>query len=109
MILETKLDESLLSMQFNIDGYNIFKPDRNANRGGILVYVRDDTPCKLIRMRNSTIEGFFIELKLRKKKWFLCCSYNPHQRFISNNLIDIGKDLDLLSTNYYNIFLIYME
>ena len=32
-------------------------------------------------MRNSTIEGFFIELKLRKKKWLLCCFYNPHRRF----------------------------
>ena len=27
----------------------------------------------------------------------------PHRRFISNHLIDIGKNLDLLSTNYDNI------
>ena len=78
MISETKLDESFASMQFNIDGYNIFRSDRNAKGGGILLYVRHDILCKLIRMRNSTIEGFFIELKLRKKKWLLCCSYNPH-------------------------------
>ena len=73
---------------------------------GILKYVRDDIPCKLIPMRNSTIEGFFIELKLRKNKWLLCCSYNPHRRFISNHLIDIGRNLDLLSTNYDNILLL---
>ena len=105
MISETKLDESFPSMQFSIDGYNIFRSDRNAKGGGILMYVRDDIPCKLIPMRNSTIEGFFIELKLRKKKWLLCCSYNPHRRFISNHLIDIGRNLDLLSTNYDNIVL----
>ena len=69
------------------------------------MYVRDDIPYSLIPMRNSTIEGFFIELKLRKKKWLLCCSYNPHRRFISNHLIDIGRNLDLLSTNYDNILL----
>ena len=70
------------------------------------MYVRDDIPCKLIPMRNSTIEGFFIELKLRKKKRLLCCSYNSHRRFFSNHLIDIGKNLDLLSTNYDNILLL---
>ena len=106
MISETKLDESFPSMQFNIYGYNIFRSDRNAIGGGILMYVRDDIPCKLIPMGNSTIEGFFIELKLRKKKWLLCCSYNPHRRFISNHLIDIGRNLDLLSTNYDNILLL---
>ena len=106
MISETKLDESFASMQFNIDGYNIFRSDRNAKGGGILMYVRDDIPYSLIPMRNSTIEGFFIELKLRKKKWLLCCFYNPHRRFISNHLIDIGRNLDLLSTNYDNILLL---
>ena len=104
MISETKLGESFPSMQFNIDRYNIFRSDRNAKGGGILMYVRDDIPCKLIPMRNSTIDIFFTELKLRKKKWFLCCSYNPHRRFISNDLIDIG--LDLLSTDYDNILLL---
>ena len=57
------------------------------NGGHILVYVRDDIPCKLIPMRNYTIEGFFIELKLRKKKTPLFCFHNSHQRFISNHLI----------------------
>ena len=69
------------------------------------MYVRDDIPCKLIPMRNSTTKGFFIELKLRKKKWLLRCYYNPQRRFISNHLIDIGRNLDILSTNYDNILL----
>ena len=57
-------------------------------------------------MRNSIIEGFFIELKLRKKKWLLCCPYNPHRRFTSNHLIDIRKNLDLSSANHDNILLL---
>ena len=106
MISETKLDESFPSMQFNIDGYNIFRSDRNAKGGGILAYAQNDISCKLIPMRNSTIEAFFKELKLRKKKLLLCCSNNPHRRFISNHLINIGKDLDLLSTICDNVLLL---
>ena len=69
------------------------------------MYVWDSIPYKLIPMRNSTKEGFFIELKSRKNKWLLCCSYNPHRRF-SNHLSNIGRNLDLLSTNYRNILLL---
>ena len=105
MISETKLDESFLSMQFKIDGYNIFRSDQNTKGGGILMYVRDSIPYKLIPVRNSTKEGFFIELKSRKNKWLLCCSYNPHRRFPSH-LSDIGRNLDLLSSNYHNILLL---
>ena len=70
------------------------------------MYAWDDIPCKLIPIRNSTIERFFIELKLRKKKWFLCCYYNPQRRFISNHLIDIGRNLNILSTIYDKILLL---
>ena len=106
LITETKLDESFPSIQFNNDKHNIFTSDPGSKGGGILMYVRDDIPCKLIPMRNSATEGFFIELKLRKKKWLLCCYYNPQRRFISNHLIYIGRNLDLLSTNYDNILLL---
>ena len=70
------------------------------------MYVRDDVRCKLIPIHSSNIEGFFIELKLRKKKSLLYCSYNSHGRFISNHLINVGKNLDFLSTNYDNILLL---
>ena len=68
MISETKVDESFHPMQFNIDGCNIFRSDRNAKGGGTLMYVRDDISCKLIPVRISTMESFFTELKLKKKK-----------------------------------------
>ena len=51
------------------------------------------------------IEGFFIELNLRRKKWLLCCSYNPKYSQISHHLKEIGKDLDVLTSKYDNIIL----
>ena len=60
MITETKLNDSFPTMQFNIEGYCTFRLDRNKYRGGILLYVQDDIPSKIIPMKNSTIKGFFI-------------------------------------------------
>ena len=38
----------------------------NGNGGGILVFIREDMPAKLIDSQMKT-EGFFIELNLRRK------------------------------------------
>ena len=59
MISETKLDESFPPSQFFLDGYSVpFRFDRNGNGGGVLLYIRDDIPSKLLS-RNKNIEGFF--------------------------------------------------
>ena len=86
MISETKIDNSFPTMQFHIEGYCIYRLDRNEYGGGILVYVREDIPSKLIPMQSSSVEGFFIELNLRCKKWLLSCSYHSHWSLISEHL-----------------------
>ena len=106
MISETKIHDSFPTMQFHIEGYCVFRLDRNEYGGDILVYVREDSPSKLIPMKNCSIETFFIELNLRRKKWLLCCTYNLHRDFISNLVSNTGKNLDLFSANYDHIVLL---
>ena len=68
MISETKLDENFPIGQFLMDGYrDPFRLDRNENGGGILLYVREDIPSKLLSF-SSNIEGFFVEINLSNKK-----------------------------------------
>ena len=78
--------------------------DRNGKGGGILLYIQDDIPSKLIESK-MTIEGLFVEINLRKKKWLLCCSYNPEKSLISNHLQEIGNNFDLLSSKFDNYLL----
>ena len=69
MISEKKLDPSFPTGQIHIHGF--FKPysfDRNGNGGGILLYICEDIPSKLILIK-MTIEGIFVEINLRKKSW----------------------------------------
>ena len=80
--------------------------DRNGSVGEILVYIREDIPSKLIPTHFSNRKGFFLELNLRKKKWVLCCSYNPHSNFIETHMDSIGKVIDSLSARYENFILI---
>ena len=75
MISETKIDNSFPTRQFLIDGYTApYRLDRNSAGGGILVYVREDIPSKLLSVNFQNCEGFFLEINLRKKKmghWIL--------------------------------------
>ena len=86
MISETKIDETFPSRQFYIEGFTpSYRLDRNCHEGGILVYVREDIPSKLIEM-NSSVESISIELNLKKKKWLVNCSYNVNNNNICDHL-----------------------
>ena len=69
MISETRKDVSFPIGQFLLNGYSTsFRQDRNAHGGGILLYVREDIPSKLLLVEENLIEGFFVEINLRNKK-----------------------------------------
>ena len=105
LISETKIDSSFPTAQFKIEGYTTYRLDRNSNGGGILLYVREDIPFTLLNTE-LLIEGFCIEINIRKKKWLLVCTYNPNKNLISNHLKEIGKNLDNYSSKYDNFILL---
>ena len=68
VVLETKIDESYPISQFSIDGFSEpFRLDRDKNGGGILVYVRQDIPSRILNKHTfpDDLEGIFIEINLR--------------------------------------------
>ena len=99
-----KIDSSFPIAQFQI-GYTTYRLDRNANSGGILLYIRDDIPSTLLNS-DISIESFSIEINIRKKKWLLACTYNLNENLISNHLEEIGKSLDNYSSKYDNFILL---
>ena len=70
------------------------------------MYVREDIPVKLLFVEPLPAECLFVEINLRKRKWLVCCSCNPHKDSISNYLQLIRKKLDLYSSNYESIILV---
>ena len=49
---------------------------------------------------------FFLETNLRKKKWIIGFSYNPHVSSISHHMDSMGKAIDFLSTNFKKFLLV---
>ena len=53
IISETKIDESFPLNQFIIEGFcSPFREDRNSQGGGLIIYVREDIPCKRSKLKN---------------------------------------------------------
>ena len=73
MVSETKIDDTFPKSQFLIEGFSKpFRLDRTAKGGGILLYIREDIPCRYIKQTtlNNSFEGFFVELNLRSKNGY---------------------------------------
>ena len=107
MISETKLDDSFPVGQFKINGFATpYRLDRNKFGGGIMLYVREDIPSKQLNISNKTTETMCIEINLRKKKWLLISSYNPHKNLIKEHLKVLASTLDSYSSKYDNFILL---
>ena len=106
-VSETKIDNTFPDGQFSIKGYSMpYRIDRNSYGGGLMLYVREDIPSKLLSVEDAPIEAFYVELNLLKNKWLLCCSYNPNKNNINNHIGALSKNLALYSTSYENLLLL---
>ena len=67
-ISESKLDESVLEPEIEIDDYKILRCDRNRHGGGVACYIRNDLSYNIIFVFPSEIESVFLEILLRNSK-----------------------------------------
>ena len=80
-----------------ISGFAIpLRLGRISRGGGIMLFIRDNTPFRLLKPGNlpSNTEALFIEINLRKKIWLNCCGCNPNKSLINKFTDDISKVLD---------------
>ena len=72
-ITESKLDNT---NQFPLP----FCLDRDSYGGGVMIFVRDDIPCRVLKSHSipQNLEGIVLEINLRKVKWLSFGGYNPH-------------------------------
>ena len=53
---KTRLDKTISDSEVSINGYNIFRNDRDKNGGGVAIYVKAGLPEPTIRTESETLE-----------------------------------------------------
>ena len=104
LISEKKIDDTFPTDQFFIKGFSApYIQDRNRTGGRLLLLAREDVPSRISNPNSKTdIEALSVEINLRKRKWFLNCSYNLHKNQISNHLECPNRLIDEYNTYYEN-------
>ena len=104
LVSETKIDDSFPTSQFLIPGFSPpLRLDRNSYGGGLLLYVRDEIPAKLLICDIvADIECIPVEINLLKKKWLVYGTYNPKRGLISSHMLTIRKSLERFLPLYDN-------
>ena len=109
IVTETKVDDSFPASQFKIDGFSLpFRLDRTSNGGGVMIFVREDIPSKVLNKHkfDGNLEGLFVEINLRKTKWLLFGTYRPPTQSITYFLDSVSNALDIYLKFYDNFLLV---
>ena len=107
-IAETKLDESFTTSQFLLKGYQIpFRHDCSSHSGGLLTFVRDGIPAKLLDFKfDPSIQIIPIELNIRNKKWLIFNIYRPDRTDVNLFLRNLSDAIHFYEMSYDNIIAI---
>ena len=94
---ETMLNDTFPDNQFLINGFHVpYRLGRTGKGGGIMLFVRKHIPSRKINVVFSPkIEAIAIEINLKKRKWMIIGSYNPHKNMIGDHLHSLGNCLNL--------------
>ena len=86
-LLETELDESFSNAHFMVDGFSLYRADRNIHGGGIMCYVKSKIPHRLrtdISCNGNVIEMITIQLKFKDESVVISIMYRPPTVHISH-------------------------
>ena len=97
LVSESKLDHIFPGNQFRINGYKIFRLDRNRFGGGLILYINENIPCKPLQehIHLPNFEVIAIEFYQNNQKWLLLGLYKPPNQKTSDFIQNLSLILDL--------------
>ena len=83
LITETKIDATFSNSQFNVEGFRMYRVNRNAHGGGLMIFIRNDICFHHVITRfNKDMSSFRTESMLLKvkinKSWFAIVGIYRH-------------------------------
>ena len=108
LLSETKIDDSFPNSQFYAEGFKMYRKDRTKTGGGLLLYVNENLPGKIINSykfkENSEIIVF--EFSVSNKKWLLLGNYRPPSQNDLSFISELNLALNFFSPMYENFVLL---
>ena len=100
-IAETKLDESFVDCQFQVNNYMLWRADRNSKGGGLAAYLRSDIAGDRKKaLEFQEVESIGIELNCNGHKYFIAGMYKPPSMSDAKFLADFNNTVDKITTKY---------
>ena len=108
LISETRSDNSFFDSQFFAEGFKMYHKDRTKSGGGLLLYVNENIPGKIINSyklkENSEIILF--EFCVSNKKWLLLGNYRSPSENDHLFINELNLALNFFSPTYENFVLL---
>ena len=79
-IAEIKFDDTFFDGQFQVDNYKLYHLDRNDRGCGIMMYINDNTPHRLLKQFSGLyhcINFLTFEITIKSRKWYISDLYRP--------------------------------
>ena len=104
-ISESKLDDSVLTSEIQIDEYDFLCCDRNRHGGGVACYIRNGFSYNVQSYFRKDIENIFFELLLPNTKPMIVGTIyrQPNQR---NLMVIFSKNLSKVDTNNVETYIL---
>ena len=74
-----------------------YRLNRNRNGGGVIIYITEDIPSKVLRKHlfPNDMEGIFVEINFRESRWLLWSTYHFPSQSVQYYFDNIDKALDV--------------
>lgn len=103
-VSETWLVKGTPDSLVNLNGYRIFRADRDTRAGGVAIYVKDSIKCNF-KCKFSTgekVEYLFVEVISEGAKMLIGCVYRPDKYIDMTLFMD---ELERLTTSYTDLII----
>ena len=104
-IAETKLDGSIPTSQFELEGYySHFRLDITKQSGRLLVYIKSSIPSRQLSYGSicNFIQAIPFEINLRQEKWLVISIYRPPSQDSGFFIHSLTEIIDHFATKYDN-------
>ena len=108
LISETKIDESFPKQQFKINGYKTIRRDGDSFGVGLIFYINEQIPSKVLTLESipRDIEIILLDLRVKNRKWLRIGLYKPPFQNEKYFLDHLSKTLGQLTCQYDKTILI---